>query len=385
MRVVFVTHYTGLYGANKALLEVVINMKSKYGIIPIVIVPDIGEFNKELDYLNIENYTFKYYGWVYSENDNKIKSILKKIRYIVYNGIARRKISKFIKNKNIDLIHTNSSVIDIGAKISKKLNIKHIWHLREFGKEDYNLLYYKKFSKAASFIEDNSDKIICISRVLKDKYIDQIKNKNKWKLIYDGIQTENYLNDISAKDYNNGFNIIFTGLIMESKNQMELLKAVEILVNERNKKDIKVYYLGDGEQYYIDKMKKFCYKNKLENNVLFEGRVKNVREYISKSDVGVICSAKEAFGRVTVEYMMGGLAVIASNTGANVEIIQNNINGLLYEIGNVEQLSNKLEELYNDREKLKQLAIKGQKHALCRFTSDVNCENIYKTYKEVCQ
>lgn len=385
MKVVFVSHYTGLYGANKALLEVIINMKSKYGIIPIVIMPDIGEFNKKLDYLNIENYTFKYYVWVDNKNDNKIKSLLKKIRYIVYNSIAITKISKFLKDKNIDLIHTNSSVIDIGAKISKKLNIKHIWHLREFGKEDYNLIYYKKFSKAVSFIESNSDKIICISRVLKDKYIDEINNKSKWNLIYDGIQTEDYLNDISDKDYNNGFNIIFTGLIMKSKNQMELLKAVEILVNKRNKKDIKVYYLGDGEQYYIDKMKQFCYENKLESNIFFEGRVENVREYISKSHVGVICSAKEAFGRVTVEYMMGGLAVIASNTGANVEIIENNINGLLYEIGNVDKLSDELEYLYNNREKLKQLAIKGQKDALCRFTSDVNCENIYKTYKEICQ
>lgn len=383
IKVAYISHYTGLYGANKSLLEVIINMKTKYGIKPIVITPGIGEFSKKLDGLNIENYSFKYYQWMNNKENNKTKSLIKLLRYKLYNRIATIKISNLLKNKDIDLIHTNSTVIDIGANISKKIKVKHIWHLREFGEEDYNLIPYKKFNKACTFIEENSDKIICISAILRDKYKKQINNKNKWKLIYNGIRVEDYFNDILNKEYNKDFVILFTGFITKSKNQMELLKAVEIVINKKNRKDIRLYYLGDGDQDYINEMKQFCDENKLDNNVFFEGRVENIKEYIKKSHIGVICSKKEAFGRVTVEYMMGGLAVIASNTGANPEIINNNIDGVIYEFGNYEDLSCKIEELYINRSKLKSLSLNGQKKAIDKFTSDINCKNIYEIYKQV--
>ena len=54
-------------------------------------------------------------------------------------------------------------MIDIGAKIDNKLNVSHIWHIREFGDEDYNLIYYYPIQKACNFICQYSEKTIFIS------------------------------------------------------------------------------------------------------------------------------------------------------------------------------------------------------------------------------
>lgn len=381
MNIVFVTHYTGLYGANKSLLEVILNMKKLFNINTIVITPGIGQFNKELNKNNIENYSFKYYQWVKNEKNSKFKEALKYLRYKTINNIGKEKIIKVLQTKNIDIVHTNSSVIDIGANIAKKLGTKHVWHLREFGKEDYDLVYYNGLEKAAKFINNNSERVICISNSLKNKYKDIIY-ESKLKLIYNGINEKNYFIDISSKNFTEEFNIIFAGLITPNKNQIELVKAMDILVNN---KELKVYahFLGNGDVEYLKKLKTFVASHNLQKNVFFHGRVEDVNKYINKSYVGVISSQNEAFGRVTVEYMMGGLAVIASNTGANPEIISDGIDGFIYKLGDAENLSKKIESLYNDREKLKKISINAQNKAITEFTSDINCENIYNLYKEV--
>lgn len=383
MRVLYITHYTGLYGANKSLLELIINLKNKYNIVPIVITPGVGEISTELEKLNIENYTFNYYNWIDFVDANKIKYFYRFLRYKIFNWIEIKKIIKMIRGFNIDIVHTNSSVCDVGCKISKELGKKHIWHIREFGKEDYNLIFFLGFKKACEFIEKNSDKIICISQSIKEYYMKGFVDYSNLKVIYNGIKKESYFISNIKRNYNGSFNIIFTGLISPSKNQIELLKAMDILVNERKKHDIKVFILGDGESKYINKLKDFCIEKNLTSNIYFEGKVSNVKKYIESALVGVISSKKEAFGRVTIEYMMGALGVIASNTGANVELIDNNKNGLIYELGNYRELSDKIEELYKNREKLKELSINGQTKAINKFTSDINCGKIYETYKEI--
>ena len=383
MEIIYVTHYTGLYGANKSLLELITKMVKEYGIKPIVITPNKGELNAELDRLNIENYSFKYYYCKYLKQDNIIRRIYKYLRYKIFNQIALKKLIKKFKNDNISLIHTNSSCIDIGCKLANKLRIKHLWHIREFGEEDYGLINYTGNKRTYEYMENKSDVIIVISNILREKYLKFIQKKDKVKLIYNGVNKHDYFIDISNKNFDFEFNIVLAGLICEEKNQVDLIKCIDILVNKKDLNNIKVYLIGNGNEDYVNMLKKLVRTMKLEDNIKFEGRVENVTKYIQQSHIGIITSFKEAFGRVTVEYMLGGLAVVASNTGANPELIKENFDGIMYSLGDYQQLSEKIEYLYNNREKLKEICKNGQRKAINRFTSDINCKNIYNLYKDV--
>ena len=55
---------------------------------------------------------------------------------------------------------------------------------------------------------------------------------------------------------------------------------------------------------------------------------------MSIADVILVCSQWEAFGRITVEAMLTGKAVIASANGGTTELIKDGENGLLYTYGN---------------------------------------------------
>ena len=383
MNILYITHCSTLYGANKSMFELILNMKKNYNINPIVITPNKGELNKKLDEIGIENYVVKFVWWVDFKNSSKIKNKAKKLRYKIYNYSSTSKISEIISNKNVDIIHTNSSTIDIGSRVANKYNIPHIWHIREFGEEDYNLVYYNGIKNASKYIQDNSSKVICISKAIKNKYEEFFQDKNKLELVYNGVNKDEYFIDISNKDFESEFNIVFTGYISKEKNQLELIKALDILVNEECIENIKAYFLGDGDIEYIKYLKEYVNNRNLYNNIYFEGRVDNVKAYIEKSHLGIISSVKEAFGRVTVEYMLGGLCVVASNTGANTELISHNKDGFIYEFGNINQLSEQINKLYKDRYKLKEVSNNGQKKALYKFISDINCQNIYEIYSSL--
>ena len=81
--------------------------------------------------------------------------------------------------------------------------------------------------------------------------------------------------------------------------------------------------------------------------------------------------------------MRSGLAIIGSNTGGTVEIIENGKTGLLYQQGNPEDLADKIEKVYLDREYMKMLAKQGYEYSQNHFTAEQNVSEIWKVIQEV--
>ena len=95
-----------------------------------------------------------------------------------------------------------------------------------------------------------------------------------------------------------------------------------------------------------------------------------------------MASKAEGFGRVTVEYMYAGLAVIASDTGANPEIIDDGVNGLLYHYNDAQSMASKLVLLINNARYRETIAERGKVTVTNRFTPQINAKNIFDIYKK---
>lgn len=86
----------------------------------------------------------------------------------------------------------------------------------------------------------------------------------------------------------------------------------------------------------------------LSNEVEFLINRTNVAEVLSQADLFILPSRFEGLGLVILEAMAAGVPVIASNTDGPRELIENGVNGLLFENGNDEQLSQKIELIYQN-------------------------------------
>ena len=93
---------------------------------------------------------------------------------------------------------------------------------------------------------------------------------------------------------------------------------------------------------------KYIQDNGLDNNVKIVSYTQQVVSYYALADVVLVCSTFETFGRVAVEAQKCGLPLILSDVGANPERIEDGVNGLLYQKGNIAELAEKIEILRDE-------------------------------------
>lgn len=106
----------------------------------------------------------------------------------------------------------------------------------------------------------------------------------------------------------------------------------------------------------------------------------NTPQVYQNSDIVVFPSLiGEAFGRVIIEAMASGKAVIATNVGGVPDIIDNGINGILIE-PNKQELAKALTKLIEDDKLRERLGKNARKTALERYNKDKIAENLIEIY-----
>lgn len=374
IKVLFVTHYRELYGANNSLLQLILELRQK-GIVASVLMPDYeiqngNDLGLELDKYGISHFDAKIR---FDKHQDAKKAALSYFRTLLY----RKDAMKAIADLDFDIIHSNSSTISTGAYLAKKLGKPHVWHLREFGDLDYGMKtpFGKWYQKV---IYSGNSNFIAISESIKKHFCPWIGNQDI-RVIYNGIKPS----PKRTPEHHERIEICIVGLLRPNKGQMELMEAVNVLVNERGIKNLHVSIVGNSEGNFDEKISHYIKLHGLSEYVTLTGRRNDVPELLTKMDIGVMASSNEAFGRSTVEYMMAGLAVVASDGGANKEIIQDGQTGLIYKSGDPKSLADKLELLINDKEMLEKLAENGQLAAENNFSSVANSDAVYSLYKEI--
>ena len=175
---------------------------------------------------------------------------------------------------------------------------------------------------------------------------------------------------------------VFTGTLCENKGQIQAIKAIEALPEEI-REHIRLDFYGGGAQSYIDSLKRYVSAHGLDKTISFCGYTDKLNEILPEYEGAFVCSRNEAFGRVTVEHMYTGLAVVASDSGANSEIITDGENGFLYRSEDLNSLRDCIIRVLDSRDKLPDITARARKRVEENFTKEINAKNIYTVYKEV--
>jgi glycosyltransferase involved in cell wall biosynthesis len=377
MNLLYFTHEKEYGGSSRALISLLEKLKDNntiYVVVPFKNAKIIPELKK----MNVKIIHCFYSWWQVPVNTSKLKKILFKLAYI-YNIIPKIILDKKIKKLEIDIIHSNTSVIDIGAKIANKLKIQHVWHFREFTKN--NLEYIKGSKRSYSYINNFGGNIIYISKAIEQFYFKNIKN-NKTKVIYDGLSKDIVIYDKEYKEKYDNIKFLLAGTLQENKGQKLAVEAVYKL-KSKGYKNMKLYLAGGDPVGYGDYLDSIIDKYDLKNYVEKLGFVQNMKEVRKNVDVELLCSDSEAFGLVTVEGMLAGNLLIGSNSGATSEIIKDEETGYLYKCKDSEDLAKKMEKIITNPKVIKEIGIKAQKYAIEEFSNDRSAKEISNMYEEI--
>jgi len=373
MRILFIAHEDSLNGASKSMLNIIDCLLEKKHEIYIVSSYNSGDFYNESKKRHVKILIMPFVRWSNVLPDGLALTKLKVkwvIKYKIVNIKSAKAIAKIALKNKIDIIHSNTSVINIGALISKYSGIPHVWHLREFGDLDFNMHFYEPLWYVSKFMNKYTDRFICISKAIMEHY--PYLESNKKTLVYNGISNDAIIEE-NAKMPHLGVHILIAGRISETKGQHEAVAACELLLR-RGFNDFELFMAGNGDI-------SFNIGNCLKEKIHILGQVDNMREVRKHIDIELVCSKAEAFGRVTAEAMLAGIPVIGSNTGGTPELINDGVDGFLYNRGDIEMLANKIEMLIKDKELIKQMGIAAQKKAKKMFTIQRCVEEIEAVYR----
>ncbi|WP_394896274.1 glycosyltransferase, partial [Clostridium baratii] len=159
--------------------------------------------------------------------------------------------------------------------------------------------------------------------------------------------------------------------LMKKKGIDILLKAFKVAFN--NDDTVELHIGGDGEER--SNLEDLTKELGIQNKVKFYGYLNrdSVVNLMKSSECFVLPSRYETFGVVYIEALALGKPVIATNTDAIFDIVNDN-NGIIVEKENIKQLSEALRYIKENYHKYDQELI--SKECILKFSKDVIVKEI---------
>ena len=219
-------------------------------------------------------------------------------------------------------------------------------------------------------------------------------NPKKVHTIPLGLETEKLLqNSITKEEAKTFWNleteypvIGIIGRLDRQKNQHLLIEAVKRLKEQQ----IFITLLIVGEptkepihQDYAEELRKLVKDAEIEDRVYFHPFTNQIAAFYSALDVFVMATNRETYGMVTIESILYGTPVIASNSGGSPEILKQGEYGTLFEQGNIDDLTEKIKYVLTNSEQIQQKAAKAKEHIIEYFDYQSECEKIMDLIRKI--
>jgi glycosyltransferase involved in cell wall biosynthesis len=297
-----------------------------------------------------------------------LNSIKKKLGFGYLETVYR--IRAFVKKNQIDIIHANGWRAPwYIAPLKYLTKCKLIWHHR-----DYTHLRLFNYVLPRFF-----DQVICISQFVANS----IQGDNK-TIIYNGVDPELVLAKKSRSFMEDDTLVIGTfGRIVEWKRYHLVIEAVKKLTdNKRN--NWKLLIVGDtsvdGSESYFNDMIQKASDYGLEHNVLFYGYSKEPLEIMKECDLTINFSLNEPFGRVIIESLLVQTPVIVSDSGGAPEIIHQTRGGFIVKDGDVEELYQTIQRVYDKSVNYQELSSRGYTSVMKDFNMQTIARKVEYAY-----
>jgi glycosyltransferase involved in cell wall biosynthesis len=218
-----------------------------------------------------------------------------------------------------------------------------------------------------------SDKIIVNSLEFKKKLSNTLKLKSTH--VFNPIQNINDKERLKIDYFSSfrGLKIMSIGRLTDQKDQITILKSLNIL---RNKK-IKFRFFLIGSGYKLNELREYIKRYNLTKYVKFAGYKKNAFNYIGSSDLFILSSKFEGLPNVLIEAQQQNVPIISSDcsTGPK-EILLNGRLGSLFEVGDYISLSKNIVSFVKDKKKFLKKTKQAKKY-LYRFDYKKNLNKYY--------
>lgn len=327
----------------------------------------------------------------------KLKNINIDRKIIVTSNIRSiYEMYKFLKKEKPEIVHVHTPMAGVLGRIAAKLaNVPIIIYTAHgfYFHENMSKLKYNLFLNIEKFMGRNFTEYIFTQSVedLEIANSCKFKKQNQMMSIGNGVDVSVRFNPSNINQHikqelydklnihKDDIVVTFIGRLVEEKGILDLLKSYNYI-----KSKVKFIIVGDKFQgdrdiyvnYEIDK-----YKN--NENIKFVGKIANVEEILSITDIFCLPSYREGMPRSIIEAMAMECAVIATNIrGSREEVLDGNT-GFLVDLKSPNEIAKKIDVLSNDKKLLKSMKQNARERALSLYNEEVVIKKQINVFKEL--
>lgn len=260
----------------------------------------------------------------------------------LYNPLFIFKMIPYLKK--YDLIHVHSFPAQYWIVLAKKLSRSKTPIVFSEHSTSNNRRKYKIFKYIDRWFYKHYAHIISISDATTKNLKEEIGNDFKITTIPNGVYLEPYYEvniKIKLVEENDAKVLTQIASFRYPKDQETSIKALSLLPS-----NFHLVLVGTGDN--IENCKHTAKKYGVEGRVHFLGKRTDIPEIIHSSDIIIMSSIYEGFGRSAVEGMAGKKPVVASNVPGLREVVKDA--GLLFDAQHPEQLADCILKLSESKE-----------------------------------
>jgi len=299
------------------------------------------------------------------------------------------------KKEQPHIVHTHAALSGrLAARLTKTsakskmkvVHTRHSVHTRQSLREEPVYKKHFPYKHIVGALNNYlSDIIVATSPVAKLSMVETGANQKKTIMIYNGIDGLRHISNEGKLAMRHKYGIAqedFVCTILARievvKGHKSVLKAAEMV--QREDKGVKFLIAGEGSEEGA--MRQLAAELGLQN-CIFTGFVKDVSEVLNITDLQLNASVNETTNLALLEGLSLGVPAIASDRGGNPFVINDGINGVLFEEGDYVALAKGILSLRGNPDELAKLSTKATEIFRERFDSKVMTAKVERIYRDL--
>lgn len=247
-------------------------------------------------------------------------------------------------------------------------------------RRDMGLIYQGKPALLYRLLKGRTDAVIANSRaVAAHVAVQEGLPRTKSRVIYNGLDL--YHPPASGTNTPDLFTnpkaikLVLVANIKPVKRTLDAVKAVTQLIGDGFA--VELALIGEPQDTgYQQAIKNHIAAAQAESAIHWLGSINEPRRLLAQADIGLLVSDSEGLSNTLMEYMQAGLPVIATEVGGNPELIQQGVNGILVQKGDISAIARAIQTLHSDT----QFAAQCRTHSQQRIRTEFSIEHMIKQH-----
>ncbi len=361
LRVLFVHQAAELYGSDKVLLYLVQGLLQTGAVEAIVVLPNDGPLREALAQVGAQVHIApigKVRRAVFSPSG--VWNLLREM------AAGARALDGIVGGRRIDIVHSNTLAVLVGAWWSWRRRVVHVWHVHEI------ILKPALVGWALCRLVALASRAAITNSKMTDEWVrSQAPSlQRSTAMIFNGLPAQAAASPSLVAAFRGRLNagpdavvITLAGRINHWKGQGLLVQAVGLLRRRMPMVALRVAIVGDtapGQEALQTELEAKIKQAELGDWVHILPFTPDIGAVWAGSDIAVVPSTEpEPFGMVAIEAMAASLPVVAAAHGGLLDIVVDGDTGLLFPPGDAERLADALQRLLESQPLRRQFGVAG--------------------------